>query len=636
MLPMFWRRTPIAAAAFATVVTLSVTLQKTATAQTSVAEVLGTQALRNEVEGHALKNRGDNLPKQQAQEAAAENDPGIPQDAGKRFAANMGKVAFSFSLLLKLILVAVIVLLWVKGGDWINQDVQIFKLGWYKWIPIIFFPFALVAVLLFFTPLSTSFRAAILLVVFLTTWLPYVLMHNKNVQPHQTVMTGAWWRFTFARLASTVGIKVNAERKAEYEKGVDVELLAIGAEDANADNANLLSARNSPGYLLVKDAVAEMVNRRSEKAIFDFTQQAVSVRHEIDGVWHNGAATERESGDVMLAVMKTLANLDVKDRRSKQSGRFGARFEDKSFLCPIATQGVPTGERAILSRTVAKQSFPGYEDLGMREGLRQQWADIMASDQGLVVLATLPGGGLTTITDVSLEDTDRLMRDFVAIEDVNNPENEIQNINVATYDAAAGESPATILPKVIRTYPNVYVCRDLVDTESAALLFNEIRDEHFVVTTIHAREAGEALLRVLQKKVPAKEFAASITAVLYQRMVRLLCPECKVGYTPPANLLRKLGIPAGKVERLYRPPKPEEIEKPCEHCQSIGFLGRTGVFELLVISDAMREILVKQPKLELLNKAARASRQRSLQEEGILLVARGATSLPELIRVLKQ
>lgn len=124
--------------------------------------------------------------------------------------------------------------------------------------------------------------------------------------------------------------------------------------------------------------------------------------------------------------------------------------------------------------------------------------------------------------------------------------------------------------------------------------------------------------------------------MLYQRLIRKLCPDCKVGYTPPSDVLRKLGIPAGKVEQLYRPPKGDEIEKPCKACQGLGYLGRTGLFELLVVNDKIREILIKQPKLPLLKEAARASRQRSLQEEGVLLVAQGTTSLQELTRVLKQ
>ena len=571
-------------------------------------------------------------------EAPAEAAPAVKRAAPvkkKSFADQAKDTELQIVPLLKLLGLALLVVMWVRAGDWVNQDVQIYNLGWYKWNHILFAPFALVAIALFFLPLATLIKLPILFVVFLATWVPYVLIHNKNVEPHQTVLTGSWWRHVMAMAAGAVGIKMSADRTADYEKGVDVDLLAMGAADSNADNANLLSARNSPGYLLVKEAVAEMVDRRCERMMLDFTKQAVNVRHEIDGMWHNSEAREREASDVMLAVMKTLANLDVKDRRNKQSGQFGAKYDGNSYFCSLVSQGVSTGERVILTRTGKKRHFTTYAELGMRDGLQEKWTEMMALDKGLIVLSTMPGGGLTTITDVSLEETDRLMRDFASIEEVNHREREIQNIGVTTFDSTAGESPATILPKLIRNYPDVYVCRDLVNVETAQILFDEVKDEDLVITTMRAREGAEALLRILQMKVPAKDFASVVKGVLYQRMIRLLCSECKVGYTPPPETLRKLGIPAGKVEQLYRPPKGEELDKPCKACQGLGYQGRTGIFELLIVTDQMREILVKQPKVDLLKKAARATRQRSLQEEGVLLVAKGETSLPELMRVLK-
>jgi len=326
----------------------------------------------------------------------------------------------------------------------------------------------------------------------------------------------------------------------------------------------------------------------------------------------------------------------VKDRRNKQEGRFGAKYDGKTYICHVATQGVQTGERVVVNRVGEKQRLAKYEDLGMREGLQKQWSEIMGSDAGMVIFSALPGGGLTTMMNVSLEETDRLMRDFSAIEEVNNREHDLQNIGVTTYDASKGETPASILPALIRTYPNVYILRDMTDVEAGKLLFKEAGDDRVFITSIRAKEAAEALLRFLQLKMPAKEFATTAKAVLYQRLIRKLCPDCKVGYSPSADVLKKLGIPPGKVEKLYRPPKPEEIEKPCKTCQNLGYLGRTGLFELLVVNDQMREILIKQPKLELLKQAARAARQRSLQEEGVLLVAQGTTSLQELTRVLQQ
>jgi type II secretory ATPase GspE/PulE/Tfp pilus assembly ATPase PilB-like protein len=479
--------------------------------------------------------------------------------------------------------------------------------------------------------------AAIMLpLCYLATFVPYVLAHNRSVQLHQKVFTPDWFRFEISRLGSKVGLKIHAERLAEYEKGAKVDLMAAGAADDRENQANLITARQSPGYLLVKELIADMVARRSDRLILDYTQEAVATRYHIDGVWHNGEPREREASDVMLAVMKTLANLNANERRKKQEGKFAAKYEEHSYMCPIVSQGVQTGERVLLHLLGGYQrNFKKYEDLGMRPKLAEQWAALMGRDQGLIVISALPEGGLTTLTDVSLMETDRLMRDFVSIESLQKRDRDIENIEVTTYNAAAGETAVTVLPSLIRKYPNVYVMRDFSDPEAARLLLNEIKDDRLVVTTVHAKDAVEALVRLLQMNVPQREFAESITAVLCTRLVRKLCDACKVAYPPAPELLKKLGIPAGKVEALYRVPKPEEVDKPCKQCGGIGFMGRIALFELLVADDRIRGILARDADAETLRKAARIAGMRTFQEEGLLLVAKGVTSIPELQRILK-
>jgi len=337
-------------------------------------------------------------------------------------------------------------------------------------------------------------------------------------------------------------------------------------------------------------------------------------------------------------VIKVLSNLDMTDRRKKQSGKFAAKYNNHSYVLPVVSQGVKTGERVIVELMGGQRaSFKTYESLGMRKKLADQWADQMARDRGLVIISGLPEGGITTTTDVSMMETDRLLRDFVAIEEEKHRERELENIEVTTYSAEKGETPATILPALIRKYPNAYVCRDLVDAASAKILLGEVSDEErLVVTTTQAKDAPESLLRMLQKGVPQREFAKYVTAVLCVRLIRKLCETCKVAYEPTPDLAKKLGLPEGKIEALYRTPKPEEAEKPCKTCGGLGYFGRTGVFELLVVDDQIRQILLKEPKLELLKKASKAAGMRTFQEEGVLLIAKGVTSLAELQRILKQ
>ena len=140
-------------------------------------------------------------------------------------------------------------------------------------------------------------------------------------------------------------------------------------------------------------------------------------------------------------------------------------------------------------------------------------------------------------------------------------------------------------------------------------------------------------------KVPAAEFAPAAAGVVNQRMIRKLCEKCKEAYAPTPELLKQLGLPADRVQALYRPPEPvpgQQPPPPCPDCLGLGYLGRTGIFELLVVNDAVRQALMKTPKLDMVRAAARKAGMRTLQEEGIVMVVKGVTSLPELMRVLKQ
>jgi type II secretory ATPase GspE/PulE/Tfp pilus assembly ATPase PilB-like protein len=167
---------------------------------------------------------------------------------------------------------------------------------------------------------------------------------------------------------------------------------------------------------------------------------------------------------------------------------------------------------------------------------------------------------------------------------------------------------------------------------------DEIAENRLMISTIRAKDCAEALLRVLALGVPPADFAKAVTAVVGQRLVRKLCESCKEAYAPPPQVLQQLGIPGGRVQAFYRPPQPnaEQPKEPCQVCGGIGYYGRTAIFELLVVGETVRKELSNSPKLERVRTAARKDGMSSLQEEGVLLVAKGVTSLPELMRVLKQ
>jgi len=233
-----------------------------------------------------------------------------------------------------------------------------------------------------------------------------------------------------------------------------------------------------------------------------------------------------------------------------------------------------------------------------------------------------------------LHKTDRFTREFMAVEDAANRYEPVENVPVTTYNSVEGQTPDSILTKVFRTVPDVVVIRDLTNAETVRMMCEATTDEKMFVGTIRAKDCAEAMLRVLAMKVNPKLFAKNITAVLNQRLIRKLCDECKEAYAPTPQVLQQLGIPQGRVQAFYRPP--QEPEEVCPECNGIGYKGRTAIFELMVIDNTVRKLLASGAKLELVRQAAAKAGMQNLQAEGVILVAKGVTSLPELMRVMKQ
>ena len=550
----------------------------------------------------------------------------------------------------KIIAPWVLLACWVRTTDWISQDCLQYKFNYTIWNSVVFFSFLAAFLLMWVLPWY-YFSYFLLVVAYFGPLGAYIRYHNQNTEMHQHVLTKQHLRHLLATTLGKVGIKMDAERKSPHEMGPELQLQAMGGATDRDNNVNLLTARQSPGYLLARVLLDDALKKRVNAIALEYTETAVGVRFQIDGVWHNNAAQERVNGDVMLAVLKTVAALNAGERAAKQAGTFGFYTgNDKEpakkvkYAGKLTSQGTAGGEMVlveIVPAIVKKSPFEKLDDLGMRAKMQEQLLELLGQKSGFVLISAMPSGGLTTSFDVVLKSTDRYMRNFAAVENASNRELEIENVPATTYEGAAGETPDTVLPKLIRTYPDVLVVRELVNAETAIMLCNQAAKEgRLVISSMRAKEASEALLRVLLLKVPGPTFAPAATAVLNSRLIRKLCEKCKEAYAPPPEVLKQLGLPAGRIEAFYRPPTqpidPKNPEKVCENCMGIGYYGRTAIFELLVVDERIRQILAKQPKLDLLRDAVRRSKQRTLQEEGVLLVARGVTSLPELMRVLKQ
>jgi type II secretory ATPase GspE/PulE/Tfp pilus assembly ATPase PilB-like protein len=577
-------------------------------------------------------------PAQQTGPAAAQSDDGWPKyplppatQFGKT--PDTGRGHGFYLSLSRFILVWILFLLWVKTADWVSQDCIRLDMSYTIWNGIMFGPFV-AAFLLFWILPWFEVAYPLLALTYLVPLGVYVIVRNKGVEPHQRVLTPDHMRHVFAGLASKVGVKVAAERQMDYEKGAPVKFKATAGGGRDGE-ANLLLARRSPGYVLAKDLVAEMLDRRGDSLLLECTQTNVGVRFQIDGVWHNVDPRDRNSGDMLVGVLKTLAGADANERVKRQNGSFASDYQSNHYFCKLQSQGVENGERLIVQFRETKAPVHTLEELGMRPKTQEQLKELIGRSAGFVIFSSMPYGGLSNLFDATLKACDRYVRDFAAVEDVNNREHEIENLQVTTYNSATGETPVPALEKIIRTYPNALVVRTLTDLATAKLLCEQVSEDRLILTGMRSKDAPETLLRVLLLKVPPKDFVNVVSGVVCVRLVRKLCDACKEGYPAPGEILQQFGIPPGKVQTLFRPPTQADPKKPCPECQGIGYKGRTGLFELLVVDDGVREVLMKSHKPDLVRAAARRGGMKTFQEEGLVLVVKGITSLAELQRVLK-
>lgn len=405
---------------------------------------------------------------------------------------------------------------------------------------------------------------------------------------------------------------------------------------------NLQLVEPSPGFPTVMLMAADVIIRHADTAVFDFTPKAVAIRYLIDGIWHKMPAMDRESGDFMLATLKQLCGMNYRERRLRQEGSCKVLYFEKKYTFKVVSQGVPTGERVAIHLEWKKPPLEKLDDLGMRPKMREQLIPLLNAQSGLVVVTALPNEGYSTFWRAVLGGCDRFVRDHYSLEPVDRAEQEVINFHTLTYNSDKGQTPQSLLPELLLREPNVLAFSELSDGG----LLNEIcrlakAIPLMTLTRIYSRHAVEAVPRLLALKPDPKQLAEMLSAVVSMRLVRKLCESCKQSYEPAPQLCAKLGLPPQRVQKFYRPlpyqpgqldPEGNEIP-PCDVCQGLGYVGRTGVFELLVINPALRQALQSNPRVDNLTRVAEDSGHISMRDEAILLVAKGVTSLEEIQRV---
>ncbi|MFK8113324.1 MAG: ATPase, T2SS/T4P/T4SS family [Rubripirellula sp.] len=411
--------------------------------------------------------------------------------------------------------------------------------------------------------------------------------------------------------------------------------------------ALLISTRQGPGYQVAGGQLAHAIQSRATHMLMDYSQNACAIRYQIDGNWEQLPPIDRETGDAMLYALKQLCLLNPADRRSSQSGTLGLKIAKDKFDLSFQSQGVATGERVLAKISAEKVPFERMVDLGMRDKMFETLKENLDKSGSFILITAPKGEGLTTTWTIAINAADRLIRDFQSFEDQDNPEPEIINISPNFFGGDTGLTQTQIVTKIALKEPDVLMFPELPDPEALAVALGHLEEsQKQVYARMPADSAMGALTQFVSKyRDSAKPIIKNVGAVLSQKLVRRLCDNCKLGFEPPPQLLKQLGIPPGRVAMLYQPFIPPPIEQqvdeegrpapiiPCHICEGRGYYGRIAIFELLTPGDQLRAALMKTQDLGKLSQIAKAEGHRGIQAEAVLTVARGLTSLDELKRV---
>jgi type II secretory ATPase GspE/PulE/Tfp pilus assembly ATPase PilB-like protein len=407
-----------------------------------------------------------------------------------------------------------------------------------------------------------------------------------------------------------------------------VVLLKKGGEAYDSDDIDQLDRETSEAIRTVRQVMADAVGKRATDVHLEpRSTQEYQVRCRVDGLLKPASVLSPEAGKATISAIKVLADMDIAERRRPQDGSFAVLANGRRFDVRVNSGPTGFGEKVALrlldpSGAILNEGLAG---LGLRPSTLQTLRSVVHRSHGMLIVCGPTGSGKTTTVYAALSEIDGLVRNIVTIEDP--IEYQLENVSQTAVNTSAELTFATILRAVLRQDPDVILVGEVRDKETAEIAMQAALTGHFVFTTLHANDAPTTVTRLLDIGIDASLIQSAVTAVLAQRLVRTLCPDCRVAYEPAPEELRRYGLPVGKVPRLYR-------SKGCPACGQTGYRGRTGIYELMLVDGAIRALLVGRPSLEGIREAAARQGMKTLRVSALQKAIDGRTTLDEVDRVV--
>jgi type IV pilus assembly protein PilB len=401
---------------------------------------------------------------------------------------------------------------------------------------------------------------------------------------------------------------------------------ATGPQQAAVRRAELdVDGDDAPVVQVVNMILTQALRDRASDVHVEPQEHTVRVRYRIDGALHEVLSLPAAMGPALASRLKIMAGMNIVERRRAQDGQITTTIDDRAVDVRVATTGTVWGEKVVLRILDTGRAVLRLPDLGMPAETHEAYSRLIRSPYGMVICAGPTGSGKTTTLYASMAEVNSEDRNITTIEDP--VEYVFGSITQIQINEAAGVTFAGALKSVLRQDPDIILVGEMRDVETARIAVQSALTGHFVLSSLHATDSISALYRFLDMGIEAFLVASSVIGVVGQRLVRRSCKYCRARYTPSAEELAFYEACDGAPKEQFW------AGEGCGECSGTGYSGRIGVYELLTVTDEVRQMLVRPtPSHRELRDLAVSQGLRTLRTEAARLVHEDETTIAEILR----
>jgi general secretion pathway protein E len=386
---------------------------------------------------------------------------------------------------------------------------------------------------------------------------------------------------------------------------------------------------DAPIIKLVNLMLSQAVKARASDIHIEPSQNRIKIRYRVDGILYDRLSPPKHIQSTLTSRIKIMAKMNIAEKRLPQDGRIEIRIADKNIDIRVSTIPTSFGERVVMRLLDKTNVLLKVSDLGMPENRLKAFDDLIRSAHGIILVTGPTGSGKTTTLYAALSTIHRSDINIITIEDP--VEYQIEGIGQIQVNPKIELTFAKGLRSIVRQDPDVILVGEIRDLETAEIAIQSALTGHLVFSTLHTNDASSAVTRLIDMGIESFLVTSSVLAILAQRLVRTICRNCREEYTPDKESLQSIGINADMLEgrTFYR-------GKGCPSCLNTGYIGRTGIFELMMLDDRVKNLILKTSDANAIKHRAVEQGMVTLRQDGAQKVLNGITTIEEIFRVTQQ